>query len=184
MFTATTNRRSDESRTTASALPLSCYIVDDVTRPNMAYTEYSLVILSHIVLAGKFPITSREITIGSQSCDINWLYSYKFQAEFVAGLRNWIHAIFLRTLDPDVNGQKMSVPCFGGQYRHLTGPAGVGLLAIDEIRVTKYRRPLPHYQHYQWLLFTYSLINPFTSHAHCVPRSSAEHTLYLCTYLA
>jgi hypothetical protein len=55
-----TNRRSDESRTTASARPLKCYIVDDVTRPNMANTEYSLIILSHIVLA-KFSITSREI---------------------------------------------------------------------------------------------------------------------------
>jgi hypothetical protein len=55
-----TNRRSDESRTTASALPLSCYIVYDVTRSNMAYIEYSLVILSHMVLA-KFAITSREI---------------------------------------------------------------------------------------------------------------------------
>jgi hypothetical protein len=58
-----TNRRSDESRTTASALRLSCYIIDDVndvTRPNMAYTEYSRFILSHIVLA-KFSITSREI---------------------------------------------------------------------------------------------------------------------------
>jgi hypothetical protein len=55
-----TNRRSDESRTTASAWPLSCYIVDDVTRPNMANTEYNLIILSHIVLA-KFSITSREI---------------------------------------------------------------------------------------------------------------------------
>jgi hypothetical protein len=55
-----TNRRSDESRTTASALPLSCYIVDDVTMPNVAYTEYSLIILSHIVLA-KLAITSREI---------------------------------------------------------------------------------------------------------------------------
>jgi hypothetical protein len=50
------NRRSDESRTTASALNLSCYIVDDV----MVYTEYSLIILSHIVLT-KFSITSREI---------------------------------------------------------------------------------------------------------------------------
>jgi hypothetical protein len=58
-----TNRRSDESRTTASALPFpSCYIVDDVTRPDMAYTEYSLIILSHIVLA-KFAITSREMNI-------------------------------------------------------------------------------------------------------------------------
>jgi hypothetical protein len=37
-----TNRRSDESRTTASALRLSCYIIDDVTRPNTAYTEYRL----------------------------------------------------------------------------------------------------------------------------------------------
>jgi hypothetical protein len=35
---------------------LSCYIVDDVTRPNTAYTEYSLIILSHIVLA-KFSIS-------------------------------------------------------------------------------------------------------------------------------
>jgi hypothetical protein len=52
-----TNRRSDESRMTASALRLSCYIV---TRPNMAYTEHSLIILSHIVLA-KFARTSREI---------------------------------------------------------------------------------------------------------------------------
>jgi hypothetical protein len=41
-------------------LRLSCYIVDDDSRPNMAYTEYSLIILSHIVLA-KFAITSREI---------------------------------------------------------------------------------------------------------------------------
>jgi hypothetical protein len=32
-----TNRSPDESRTTASALRLSCYIVDDVTRPNTAY---------------------------------------------------------------------------------------------------------------------------------------------------
>jgi hypothetical protein len=39
---------------------LNRQIVDDVTRPNMAYTEYSLVILSHIVVA-KFVITSREI---------------------------------------------------------------------------------------------------------------------------
>jgi hypothetical protein len=34
------DRRSDESRTTASALRLSCYIVaiiDDIMRPNMAY---------------------------------------------------------------------------------------------------------------------------------------------------
>jgi hypothetical protein len=46
--------RSDESRSTA------CYIFDDITRPNMAYTAYSLLILSHIVLA-KFAITSREI---------------------------------------------------------------------------------------------------------------------------
>jgi hypothetical protein len=53
------NRRADESRTTASAQRLSCYVVDDVTRPNMAYTEHSL-ILSRIVLA-KFSITSREI---------------------------------------------------------------------------------------------------------------------------
>jgi hypothetical protein len=56
----TPNRRSDESRTTASARPLTCYIVDDVTRLNMAYTEYSLIILSHIVLA-KSSITLREI---------------------------------------------------------------------------------------------------------------------------
>jgi hypothetical protein len=41
-------------------LPLTCYIVDDVMRPNMAYTEYNLIILSHIVLA-KYSITSREI---------------------------------------------------------------------------------------------------------------------------
>jgi hypothetical protein len=54
------NRRSNELRTTASALRLSCYIVDDVTRANMAYIEHSLTILSHIVLA-KFAITSREI---------------------------------------------------------------------------------------------------------------------------
>jgi hypothetical protein len=41
-------------------LRLSCYIVDDVTKPYMAYTEYSRFILSHNVLA-KFSITSREI---------------------------------------------------------------------------------------------------------------------------
>jgi hypothetical protein len=39
--TTVTNRRSDESRTTATALRLSCYIVDDVTRPNMAASSFS-----------------------------------------------------------------------------------------------------------------------------------------------
>jgi hypothetical protein len=47
-FSKTTTEQTDQG-----AWELGCYIVDDVTRPNMVYrpTEYNLIILSHIVLA-------------------------------------------------------------------------------------------------------------------------------------
>jgi hypothetical protein len=58
----------------------------------------------------------------------------KIQAEFVmfksiAGLRNWLQSIFLRDMRVLDVGRKFECRAgpFGGQYRHLMGPAGVGL---------------------------------------------------------
>jgi hypothetical protein len=54
----------------------------------------------------------------------------KIQAVFEssAGLRNWLHAFFWLTW---ASSNYRTFDCragpFGGQYRHLTGPAGVGL---------------------------------------------------------
>jgi hypothetical protein len=90
-----TNRRSDESRTTASARPLTCYIVDDVTRPNMAYTEYSLIIFSHIVLA-KFSITSKKYSnrrLAEETSSMHFISRswtrMLWQKIFVAGWSLW-----------------------------------------------------------------------------------------------
>jgi hypothetical protein len=96
---------------TASTRPLMCYIVDDVTRPNMASTEFSLVILCHIVLA-KF---SRN---PSRICRVRIIVWPKKLAP----------CILSHEVGPGCHDRKCSFragPC-GGHYRHLTGPAGVG----------------------------------------------------------
>jgi hypothetical protein len=62
----------------------------------------------------------------------------KIQAEFavfesIPGLRNWLHAIFLRdiqVLDIDRKFECQTGPN-RGLYRHLMGPAGVGLIGTS-----------------------------------------------------
>jgi hypothetical protein len=75
-----TNRSSDESRTTATALKISFYIFDDVTSP-----EYGILSITSSFSAAYSPLQElREKysdryclsmqTTGSQSCDIDWLF--------------------------------------------------------------------------------------------------------------
>jgi hypothetical protein len=147
------DRRSDESRTIASALTLSCYIVDDVRRPNMAYTEYSLIILSHILLAST--MTSREIfwsllTFHSnQQFSIVWhkLASYlhwriKSKQNLSCSNRCWpkklAPCILSQDIGPGCKLQNILVPCwsYGGQYRHLTGPAASQMLHRNIVEST------------------------------------------------
>jgi hypothetical protein len=48
----------------------------------------------------------------------------------IARLINWLHDIFLRGARVPDDDENIVVPGWsvGGQYRHLTGPDGVGLL--------------------------------------------------------
>jgi hypothetical protein len=123
-------------RTTASARPLSCYIVDDVTRPNMVYTEYNLIILSYTDLAkysDRYWLSMK--TNSSQSCDKNWLVIYTdwynpsriCRVRIVVWPKKIAPCILSHEVGPGCHDRTMFVPCwsYGGRYRHLTGRAGV-----------------------------------------------------------
>jgi hypothetical protein len=94
----------------------------------MAYTEYNLIILSHIVLA-KFSITS-----------------------IVVWPKKLAPGILAHEVGPGCHDRKMFVACWslgGGRYRHLTGPAGVGLTFTNIFSSKLYEKEIEMWKHPQ-----------------------------------